>query len=636
MTARRLDDWNPLPAELKLALGVGTGLIVEIGDGTLPPDPPPEDRKIRASFLRALILGQIPECSMHEKGVQVRGAYIAGDGPESADTLGLDLEGCDLRFDLVLFSCRFPELLLLRSASLRNLYLAGSHFGGGIDADHLEAKGGIFLRRLVSHGEIKLGGARLGGHLECEEGTIVQPRSDWAFCADHLQAQGSVYLRRMRSDSEVRLYAAKLGGALDFTGAHLSAGKTGRALAADRLEADGGVILTGVVTNGDTRIFGAKIGGDISCAGARFTAGVEGHALGLDGCAVRGNVIFYGSEMRGEVRLHSGRVSGNLACDGASFIAGENGKALNCDGVRVEGSFFLRKGARVDGRLVLTAAHIGVMNDEPGSWPQRRGDLLLDRCHYSAFTGNSPVDAVSRIRWLELSPRSNDDQFQPQPWEQAARVLRDMGHGSAARDILIEKEKRQRAARRARVLADVESYGSPRFVWFWLWLWDTIVAGTVRYGRMPLLAVVWLLLPLTFGFGVFWAAQAQDAIKPNLPLIQRAPEWVLCGAGAHERVPLAAGATRAGFRQAGESRVECFHRQAEGAGHPRFNPYVYSADALIPVVSLEMQSYWIPDDSVPFGAFARFYLWVHIVAGWFLTLLAVAGLSGLIKTDNTK
>ena len=49
-----------------------------------------------------------------------------------------------------------------------------------------------------------------------------------------------------------------------------------------------------------------------------------------------------------------------------------------------------------------------------------------------------------------------------------------------------------------------------------------------------------------------------------------------------------------------------------------------------------MQNYWIPDDSSNRGMLARGYLWFHIAMGWALTLLAVAGFSGLIKTDNTK
>ena len=47
-----------------------------------------------------------------------------------------------------------------------------------------------------------------------------------------------------------------------------------------------------------------------------------------------------------------------------------------------------------------------------------------------------------------------------------------------------------------------------------------------------------------------------------------------------------------------------------------------------------MQAYWLPDDTTGRGAWVRAYLWLHIAMGWALTLLAVAGFSGLIKQDS--
>ncbi|WP_209426464.1 hypothetical protein [Pararhodobacter sp. SW119] len=673
MHTRRLHDWNPLPAERKLAERVGTGLTAVIGDGTLPPENPPEDRKIRASFLRALILNQIPDCPVHEKGVRVAGAFVQGDGYEQDETRGLDLEGCDVPYNLALVACRFSNLLLLRSTSLRNLYLHGSSLGAGLGgdqlkvkgsvllrglvaqgavrllgaklgadldcngarltagadghalaADRLEATGGVFLRELVAQGAIRLLGATLGGNLDCKGARLTAEKEGSALQADDLKAHGSVFLRELVAQGEVRLVGAKLGGVVDCEGARLTAVADGNALQADELEAKG-IFLRGLIAQGAVRFSGAKLGGNLVCDGARLTAGKNGKALQADDLDVKGSVLLPGLVAQGEVWLVGANVGQDLACTGMRLTADAGGTALQLQSARVAGGFLLRDGTKISGGVDLTGGEIGLFADNLASWPQRKGDLLLDRCRYGAFSGlGTPVDAASRIAWLSLQDgRRWGADFWPQPWEECARVLREMGHGAAARDILIEKEKRQRASQRARVLRDVESYGSPRFVWFWMWLWDMIIAGTVRYGRMPLLAVVWLLLPLTLGFGVFWAAQAQDAIKPNLPQIQRAPEWIDC----------AEGGTRAATHV---SQSSCFLAQPEARAYPRFNALVYSADTLIPVVSLEMQAYWIPDDRKRYGAFARGYLWVHIALGWALSLLAVAGFSGLIKTDNTK
>lgn len=87
----------------------------------------------------------------------------------------------------------------------------------------------------------------------------------------------------------------------------------------------------------------------------------------------------------------------------------------------------------------------------------------------------------------------------------------------------------------------------------------------------------------------------------------------------------------------GEAQLDCFGRQAEASGYPAFNAWVYSADTLLPIVQLGMQQFWIPDSGAtsPLGRLARWFLWVQIVAGWALSLLAVAGFSGLIKQDSS-
>ena len=73
----------------------------------------------------------------------------------------------------------------------------------------------------------------------------------------------------------------------------------------------------------------------------------------------------------------------------------------------------------------------------------------------------------------------------------------------------------------------------------------------------------------------------------------------------------------------------------KGRHYPRFQALVYSAETLLPVVNLEQRAHWTPDP-VPVGGrgwWTRGYLWVHTLAGWALGLLAIAGFSGLVKSD---
>jgi hypothetical protein len=187
-------------------------------------------------------------------------------------------------------------------------------------------------------------------------------------------------------------------------------------------------------------------------------------------------------------------------------------------------------------------------------------------------------------------------------------VLREMGHEEDARAILIEKDRLQRAARLVRAPLQRRAV---------LRQWDAVLWHTIRYGREPLRAAGWLAGVLLLGTIVFFAAHEAGALKPSNPFVLRSAEWVDCaGGGAGQGTQLA-----------------CFLESDAGQSYPAFNALVYSADTLLPIVDLEMQRFWLPDERTPRGALTRAYLWFQIAAGWALSLLAVAGFSGLVRAD---
>lgn len=390
-------------------------------------------------------------------------------------------------------------------------------------------------------------------------------------------------------------------------------------LEADRLEVKRHVLLRAVVAQGELRFFAAKLGGDLDCDEAVLTAGRDGRALSADGLEAKGSVFLRNVEAKGELRFLGVRLGRDISCTGARLTE------LNLSGARVAGAFFMREGARVTGRMNLSGAQFSAINDAVTGWPVE-GGLILDQCQYGAFVG-APVTAIERIKWLSLQGNSKFGQgFWPQPWEQCAKVLREMGHREDARAILIEKEKRQRADRRKRLW---DSY--MREDYYGLRLWDWVLAVTVRYGHRPLLAFVWLFGFWLLGAGMFTTAAQNHAIKPNDVRIIRAAEWVACAPDYERDEALGQPAPR---NKTGGSQLACFLDQPEAASYPKFNALIYSADTLLPIVAMEMQSYWIPDDSDRgVGKWARRYLWLQIIAGWALSLLAVAGFSGLIKSD---
>ncbi len=82
-----------------------------------------------------------------------------------------------------------------------------------------------------------------------------------------------------------------------------------------------------------------------------------------------------------------------------------------------------------------------------------------------------------------------------------------------------------------------------------------------------------------------------------------------------------------------ESQLRCFLARSEAEGFPTFNAGVYALDVLFPLVEVEQQVHWVPDEDTWPGWFAKGLVYFEIGMGWLLSLLAVAGLSGIIKSD---
>ncbi len=384
----------------------------------------------------------------------------------------------------------------------------------------------------------------------------------------------------------------------------------------DGLAADG-LRVYGARITGWLDLEGMKLDHDLLLADCHFDAAPLLRAMRLDSLNLhgshlpglyadrleaRGNVFLRQVESTGENRLPGAKLGGNLSCIGARLTAGQSGKALNAEGARVAGTLFWRKVKAVKGRVSLIAARFGQIADEKASWPD---ELALDRCLYDAFVGGAPVSGAARIDWLDRQDRSGEGApFEPQPWEQCAKVLREMGHEAAALEVLVEKEKRQRAAHRQYLR------GAALFEDAWMArLRDGVLRWVVGYGYRPFRALGWPAGFWLLGAVVFYNAYQHDAMKPADTRTLYQQEWADCA-----RSPA------------------CFLATAKGGSYPRFDALVYSADTLLPAVNLEVQPYWIPaQEAGGWGVVAQWFLWLQIIAGWALSLLAVAGFSGLIR-----
>ncbi|MGO4405363.1 hypothetical protein AB4Z10_14015 [Bosea sp. RAF48] len=557
----RLDNFRPLlRAEEEIVARLQSGNFDRLGDGVLPTEPDPA-RLVRATFLRFLILGGEVGCRPHEKGVLVRGAWISE---------ALDLEACRVFRDIGLNDCHFEATPILRAAIINRLFLDGSRLPG-LQAERLEARGGVYLRGAEVEGAVNLDQARLGGNLQCD-GATIRNRGDYALLGRSLEARN--------------------------------------------------VLLRGTTLRGGVNLSGAVLAADLDAAGATIPA-FEQMALDASEIACHGSVVLRNTRVTGEVRLTGSAITGDLDCSG-TVVENAGQTAIEASRVAVKGAFFLRRDARLDGTLALTGASIGTIHDEAACWP-KPGDLLLNRCRYGAFI-DGPVDAESRVDWLaRQTPERWGEDFWPQPYEQLASVFREMGHGEDASSVLVIKERLQRRARRARTENPIW-----RAV---LFVADGILGITLGYGRRPLFALVWLVFFWLAGVAIFAYAERQGAVMPNSAVVLRAPEWTLCGIEQSEQRPLVASGMSQGLAAAGQNQLACFRQRWEASSYPAFSPWMYSLDTLLPVLDMGQRSFWRPNPTKPGGRVAINYFYFQSVVGWALSLLAVAGFSGLVKSS---
>lgn len=441
----------------------------------------------------------------------------------------------------------------------------GAHFsnpdGDALYAEGIQVGGSVFLRNgFKAKGGVLLRGANIGRELGCGEAHFSNPNGA-ALNAERIQVRESVFLRS-RFEGEVRLTNANIGNNLECDGAHFS-NPDGDALHADAIMVGGCVFLRTqpetqetaqpFTAEGTVRLLAAKIANNLECDGAHFTNS-DDIALGADGIQV-GHSVFLrnGFEAKGVVRLPGASIGGDLECSGAHFSNGSSGKeVLSANQIKVAGSVFFRDGFSVIGTVNLSTAWIngefqwhGISDrdkcdlldlesaeartlwDEETSWPDK---LALDNFVYKRLDRKSELDPQKRVtNWVR---RSNSPEFLPQPYEQLANVLKEMGHTESARQVLIEREKDPKK---------LKAMTWPQ------WLWHKLLGATIGYGYRPWRALGWMLMFFLIGWVVFCHTASNNQMLP-----------------------------------------------LKDGELPAFNAAIYSLDTFVPLVDLRQASYRLP------------------------------------------
>ena len=601
---------------------------VPTGDPVFFPDAPEpaeadgwtDQHTLRATFLRHLCLNPALY-AIDPKGVLLYGARITG---------ALDFQAAALTRPLWVLNSRLEGQVDFCDAQTRSLGFVDCHLTEFI-ADRLSVTGTLKLTGSTINGATRLGGAIISGNLECTDATFTHEGDD-AFNADGLKTGGSMFLRKATVTGATRLLGADITGNLECHGATFIH-KHDTAFDGNRLKTGGSVFLTKATVTGAIRLVGADITGDLACDGATFTH--EGNdAFCADGLKTGGNVFLTDATVTGAIRLLGADITGDLACEGATFTH-KHDIAFNAQRLKVGNRFFWRElKAPPQGDVDLTHAHIGDFGDDRSGWPEvGEGYLVLDGLCYDTI--GPDTTATTRKKWLARMPNTEDKKpdgkaaFYPQPYEQLIKVLRAAGHDADARAIAMAKQD----ALYAHLKRQATHEGLSTWWQRWVLMFLKVTAG---YGYKPSRALWWSFLFMVLGSFIFEAGQiygyvlpAKDRVyvhkcySPGVPLLSNADCAQYWRDYSTERRYVKLLPNRLASLWAGQSVTYPLPED-----YVTFHAIAYSIDVFVPILDLQQESSWMPKDG-----WYRFYMWLHIIAGWVLTTIAVAGFTGLIKKD---
>jgi len=613
-----------LPAEEKLLVDVASARDCVVNE-VLPEDD--ADRlAVRGGFLGFLALGGDEAAPVSRAGIAFKGAVILSE---------LNLSAASGVVPLHLHHCRFETAPQFNGASCASLRFPGCSMPGFQGEDLRVANGLGFNNQFVANGGVQIPGARIEGTLNCSAGSFVNRLEDgrgWALDLDDADIGGSVYLNG------------------DF-------------------RAEGGV-----------RLLGARIGRDLNCRGGRIANAVaSGGAMALRAERAKITGVTHlnrGFIAEGEVNFANATIGSNFNCTGGTFINAAPSRsgpdlricqpALNLRGAQINGSLILweptddERPTRLHGSLTLAGAHVRRFLDHPDAWPgsadeerpdaerdewvvaaggQRlRCEIRLDGFTYDQLSGDGRYDAATRKRWLARQPhRHQAEDFRPQPYEQLASVMRTMGHERDARSIAKARQWRQQWARMAAARQSWQAQPgletAAALVWSWIsglvLLFLLGVLAGYGYGKKRL--IVMLIAVWLTGAWIYGQAAEQGLMAPSHPVIFANPTLA---AACHTRW------------------TTCKSLPKE---HTAFEPLLYSADVLLPIIALGVERDWAPifaagpAPGLPRGSvltlhligqkvtvppwFLRFIYWLQILVGWVLSALLVAVLSGVMKRE---
>lgn len=605
------------------------------------------------------------------------GASLSSNGAPALSAAGLQVEQ-DVLCSLTPGGARFEAngmLLLARAHIGGGLDLTGARLtntaGPVLDASGMQLERDMLCSfaprgpRFEADGALRLPGAHIGGQLFLTGARLLNPVGP-ALDADGIRVDQNMFCAsaeggpRFEADGGLQMLGAHIGGELNFGGARLT-NDDGAALAADNLQVDRDLFCSSAAsqrfqTDGALRLLGAHIGGEFNCGGARLTNDdepaliadnlhvgqnmlcssseggqrLEADGLWLLGAYIGGSLVLSGAclaapprdlddagevnacwpalsaenlrvdqdmacssddahgqrfQANGAIRLGGAHIGSELNFNGAQ-LTNSSGPALIANSLHVEHDMLCStdksgRAFRLDGQLWLRGAHIGsrlyirkaefaVVDLRYASVAQLIDDLppLREKPYAARLRGftyqildsgleDQRTDREARLAWVKAAQAIEDDPGGNQYVPHVYDELAGM-YRRTGRDDDAKEVLIAKQVRRRRALGLAGKLAN-------------YALAPIGYGYKTWRAAIALLGIVLIGWGVFALAYPEHMTALRVP------------------------------------------RQL-----PEFSAFLYSLDAVLPVVNLGQEAAWSPT------GFAQAWYAISVIAGWVIGLGLVA------------
>ncbi|MEM5477456.1 hypothetical protein [Pacificibacter sp. AS14] len=295
--------------------------------------------------------------------------------------------------------------------------------------------------------------------------------------------------------------------------------------------------------------------------------------------------------------------------------------------------FYFRKVQAVKGRIDLTSAKARDLADDAASWALV-DDLILDGFRYDSISGNTKPTFSERMEWLEKGSVF-EGEFRPQPYTQLAETYKRAGHDREAREVRVTLARKLAKEgwydTHEKWLARELLFEAPYPFGQWIGrllhkclrlsvttsksFWDWLFRNVVGYGYKPFNSLWFLFGLIVAAWILAYSAWHEGQFAPNSAPILVSKAWTDL-----EADPKAA--------------IKWSTKGNAGQDWETFNSFAYAADIVIPIVEIGQTSAWAPSPARgPWGATLWWARWVFTAAGWIISALGAAAITGVIRRE---